>query len=145
MSFSFLSGLANLLPGYIQGRQKAIEDNWNDLNQYNKVQSGQIQNAFNEATFAPRVDMVNTNANMGQLGYLNDLWTTQLNQARMPGLMTQVGVQNAFAEPAAYMQMMQQWMPMLYGMQLFPQLMQLDPRTMGQAATTLPSITQGGR
>lgn len=57
MSFSFLGSLANLLPGYIQGQRMANQDNWQDLLKYNQVQSGQLSNAFTEATFQPRLDM----------------------------------------------------------------------------------------
>lgn len=55
MSFSFLGGLAGLLPGYLQGQRMAVNDNWNDLMKYNQAQAGQLQNAFTEATFTPAV------------------------------------------------------------------------------------------
>lgn len=145
MSFSFLGSLANLLPGYVEGQRQAVRDNWYDLNQYNQVQQGQIQNAFDEATFADKVAMVNQGAAMGDLSYLNKLWSTQLQGAKMPGLMTQVGVQNAFAEPNAYMQMFQQWFPMMYGMQILPQLTQLGGLSNIQGGAILPSVIAGGK
>ena len=43
-----LGALGSLLPGYVQGREAAIRGNWNDLNQFNQVQAGQLQNAFSE-------------------------------------------------------------------------------------------------
>ena len=49
MAFNFFGALgafSRALPGYVQGERMAVQDNWNDLNQYNKVQSGQIQNAW---------------------------------------------------------------------------------------------------
>ena len=52
MAFNFFGALgafSRALPGYVQGERMAVQDNWNDLNQYNKVQSGQIQNAWDEA------------------------------------------------------------------------------------------------
>lgn len=48
-----ISQFGRLLPGYIQGERMAVQDNWNDLNQYNQVQRGQIQNAYDEAVFNP--------------------------------------------------------------------------------------------
>ena len=148
MSFSFLGSLANLLPGYIEGQRQAVKDNWYDLNQYNQVQQGQIQNAFDEATFSDKVRLVNQGAAMGDLSYMQKLWGTQLAGARMPGLMTQVGVRNAFAEPEAYMQMFSQWFPAIYGMQMFPQLAQWGmggaPNFTG-AGTTAPSAVTGGK
>lgn len=43
--------LGRMLPGYMQGERQAIADNWQDLQNYNTVQAGQIQNAFQELTF----------------------------------------------------------------------------------------------
>ena len=57
MNFSFLGGLASLLPGYIQGQRMANQDNWQDLMNYNQVQQGQLSNLFTEATWQPRMDM----------------------------------------------------------------------------------------
>lgn len=76
MSFSFLGSLASLLPGYVQGQRMANQDNWNDLNQYNKVQEGQLANAFLEATWTPRVNQYwwnNLNNAMGVWGNSIDL------------------------------------------------------------------------
>ena len=58
MSFSFLGGLASLLPGYFQGQRMANQDNWQDLMNYNNVQAGQQANAFTEATWQPRLNMM---------------------------------------------------------------------------------------
>lgn len=46
-----LGALGRLLPGYVQGREAAIRGNWNDLNQFNQVQAGQLQNLFTEETY----------------------------------------------------------------------------------------------
>lgn len=55
-----LGGVLQLTPGYMEGRQQAIKDNWQDLNNYNQVQAGQMANAFTEATFPYRwQDVVN--------------------------------------------------------------------------------------
>ena len=59
---SFLGGLfqsfGRLLPGYMQGERQAVQDNWNDLNQYNKVQAGQLQNMFDENAMRDRLNMM---------------------------------------------------------------------------------------
>lgn len=69
MNFSFLGGLANLLPGYVQGQRQAVQDNWQDLMNYNLAQQGQLANAFTEATWQPRMDMF-------QDAWLNSLLNT---------------------------------------------------------------------
>lgn len=50
-----MAAIPDLFSGYINGREKAIASNWNDLNQYNTVLGGQMQNAYNMATFDPAV------------------------------------------------------------------------------------------
>ena len=63
---SFLGGLfqsfGRLLPGYMQGERQAVQDNWNDLNQYNKAQAGQLQNMFDENAMRDRLQMLKDNA-----------------------------------------------------------------------------------
>jgi len=62
---SFLGALGmvgRLLPGYMQGERQAIQDNWTDLNQYNKVQAGQLQNMFDENAMRDRLQMLRDNA-----------------------------------------------------------------------------------
>ena len=54
--------VGRLLPGYMQGERQAIQDNWNDLNQYNKVQAGQLQNMFDENAMRDRLQMLKDNA-----------------------------------------------------------------------------------
>lgn len=83
MNFSFLGGLANLLPGYIQGQRMANQDNWQDLMNYNQVQQGQLGNAFTEATFQPRLDTFRDYAvksNLDMNGALMDFRTKWLYQ-----------------------------------------------------------------
>lgn len=145
MSFSFLGSLANLLPGYIEGQRQAVKDNWYDLNQYNQVQAGQIQNAFDEATFADKVRMVNSGAAMNDLSYMNKLWDTQLFGAKMPGMMQQAGLFNQFAgldflndQTLKYLQTM-----------MFPQMVRLGmmqtPNFTGGGTITTPSAVAGGK
>lgn len=66
---SFLGGLfqsfGRLLPGYMQGERQAVQDNWMDLNQYNKVQAGQLQNMFDENAMPDRWQILKDNAMVG--------------------------------------------------------------------------------
>lgn len=47
--------IPDIFSGYLNGMRQANTDNWNDLTQYNNVQKGQINNAFQLATFDPAV------------------------------------------------------------------------------------------
>ena len=145
MSFSFLGSLANLLPGYIEGQRQAVKDNWYDLNQYNQVQAGQIQNAFDEATFSDRVRLANQNAAMGDLSYMQKFWGTQLAGARMPGLMQQAGLSNQFAG----LDFLADRLPNYFQMMMFPQMVRLGmmqtPNFTGGGTTTTPSAVAGGK
>lgn len=51
---SLFGAVGRALPGFIEGERAAIQDNWRDLNQYNQVQAGQLENAWTEATWDPR-------------------------------------------------------------------------------------------
>ena len=66
---SFLGGLfqsfGRLLPGYMQGERQAVQDNWTDLNQYNKAQAGQLQNMFDENAMRDRLQILKDNAITG--------------------------------------------------------------------------------
>lgn len=55
---SLFSAVGRALPGFLEGERQAVRDNWNDLNQYNRVQAGQLENAWTEATWQPRLDNV---------------------------------------------------------------------------------------
>ena len=84
-----ISQFGRLLPGYIQGERMAVQDNWNDLNQYNQVQSGQIQNAYDEAVFNPRVNMLYDQAELSSLGVDTSRMNYDVNRAMQPGRMFQ--------------------------------------------------------
>lgn len=81
----FFSSVGQLLPGYLEGQRQAVEDNWNDLNQYNQVQEGQLENLFNEQTMDERLRMMGDAAENSYMGYLNNLMTTDLNKAYQNG------------------------------------------------------------
>lgn len=51
---SLFGAVGRALPGFVEGERQAVADNWRDLNQYNQVQAGQLENAWTEATWDPR-------------------------------------------------------------------------------------------
>lgn len=106
--------IPDLFTPYMQGRELAIDANWNDLDQYNKVQQGQIKNAFDIATFSPLVNQeYNQDYSEQLLNYINTqltpnaLATDQMTfdmrralfedflNAQRSGLQTQVAMDNA--------------------------------------------------
>lgn len=48
--------IPDLFTPYIQGREMAIDRNWTDQKNYNKVQKAQLGNLFDLATMSPRVN-----------------------------------------------------------------------------------------
>lgn len=66
----FFGSIGRILPGYVEGHRNAVKDNWDDLQNYNTVQQGQLANAFTEATFGNNVDMHYDARNLSRLNYL---------------------------------------------------------------------------
>lgn len=139
MSFSFLGGLASLLPGYIQGQRMANQDNWQDLMNYNTVQSGQLSNAFTEATWQNRLNMMaDQDVNSALQAYGNTV------NARLIDMMRPFQEMQASA--------MTYYAPLLAGIVPRSQLMQWDMMQnnpnlmramMGGGTGRTPSIFQG--
>lgn len=98
---NIFGAFGRLLPGYIQGERAAIKDNWNDLNQYNKVQAGQFQNAFDAATFNDRVSMVDHAFQNSEMGVFNNLMNMGINLARYPG---DIGAADVYAQANPFIQ-----------------------------------------
>lgn len=114
---SFLGGLfqsfGRLLPGYMQGERQAVQDNWNDLNQYNKAQAGQLQNMFDENVMRPRMQMVMDAArqqNYGTTAMGQDLFLRSLGLPRAT-MQEMVATANFWPNQAMKQNMIQQ----LYG------------------------------
>ena len=59
--------IPDLFTSYINGRRQAVADNWQDLSNYNQIAAGQLNNAFNMATFDPRVRIAESQAQLGEL------------------------------------------------------------------------------
>ena len=54
--------IPDLFSSYVQGRRAAIQDNWNDLTNYNKTLGGQLQNAYDMQTFGDNAQISRNNA-----------------------------------------------------------------------------------
>lgn len=112
---SFLGTIGRMLPGYVNGYRMAIQDNWNDLNQYNNVQRGQITNAFMGESFAPELNMLYDRASVSRMANLNqgiDFWK------RLYGLRGEfgaAGVQSAMAPDLMYQTIMDRMLAMQQG------------------------------
>lgn len=95
MAFNFGSlatAIGRALPGYVDGERRAIQDNWQDLDNFNKVQAGQLQNAWTEATWEPRFFNTWAGAAANDMALMqsgmtlaNDIAAQQGNQTRAWG------------------------------------------------------------
>lgn len=103
--FGALGAIGRLLPGYVQGERQAIADNWNDLNQYNQVQSGQMQNAFDEAMFNPRLSMGYDAAANSRMGVYNNGMDLNVKRMGYPGAMQSATI-GSMLGPQLYAQML---------------------------------------
>ena len=123
--------IPDLFGGYLRGRQAAIADNWTDLNQFNQVLGGQMQNAFNQQVMADRARISNASANLSdmnqavtgatadqQLDLIQQQKLQKLNEAKARLDKAQLDYQTALAE---------------YNQQ------NLDPKVAGQRAQTINS------
>ena len=96
---SFLGGLfqsfGRLLPGYMQGERQAVQDNWNDLNQYNKAQAGQLQNMFDENAMRDRLQLLKDNVITNNFQRHAAGLDLGVKAAQMPLMLGQIGYQTA--------------------------------------------------
>lgn len=103
--------IPDLFGGYLKGRQAAIADNWTDLNQFNQVLGGQMQNAFNQQVMADRARISNASANLSdmnqavtgatadqQLDLIQQQKLQKLNEAKARLDKAQLDYQTALAE-----------------------------------------------
>lgn len=146
MSFgSLLGAISSVLPGYIQGQRQAVQDNWRDLEEYNKVQQGQYANAFTGATWEPRLRMFNNQSNLSDFNTLGALNNLAVQQAWLPyNLYSGQGFSQAgpYLVPEMITQMMNAWRNVgKYGM--FPGAGGLMGGMMGGGMPQLPSQMMG--
>lgn len=85
--FDFLGALGATLPGYQQGQQQAINDNWNDLLKYNQTLAGQLQNMFDEQVMPFRYNIFQDQAALSDLNKRQAGMTVAQNTMAHPGLM----------------------------------------------------------
>lgn len=104
MSFlGALGAVGRLLPGYMQGERQAIQDNWNDLNQYNKAQAGQLQNMFDENAMRDRLQILNDNAMTNNYQRWAAGFDLGVKAAQYPLMLGQLGMQAGHFFPVQQM------------------------------------------
>lgn len=93
---------------YIQGREYAIDRNWNDLNQYNTVTQGRLKserdalgNLFAQTTFGDQVSKVNSGARLSQNQAAASDMQLGLDTASYGGRLSLAGAQGATQEAQA--------------------------------------------
>ena len=75
--------IPDLFTSYINGRRQAVADNWQDLSNYNHILAGQLNNAFNMATFDPRVRSAEATAQITEQNNATNANLTDQNIALM--------------------------------------------------------------
>lgn len=111
--FGILGQLGRLLPGYAEGRRQAIQDNWQDLSNYNSVYKGQLQNAFGASTLEPQINNIWNASHIGELAARQAVGQYGLYRQAYPTL-----YQNAPTNAALQQQLSQflpQILPYLFG------------------------------
>lgn len=64
-----LQGAVKAIPGYMEGQQQAVRDNWQDLNMSNQVRAGQLNNLFSGATLNNRLQRDFNQTGMSNLAF----------------------------------------------------------------------------
>lgn len=95
--WNFLGAIASLLPGYMQGRRQAIQDNWTDLSNYNQVQAGQLANAFTEGTWDYNMARARDAATNSGFQTWNNMRNLQVNEAYFPKMLTEGQIASWYA------------------------------------------------
>lgn len=98
---NLFAAIGRTLPGFVEGERMAVQDNWNDLNQYNRVQAGQLQNAFDEAVFQPRIDMMYDQGKLSGITLTNTGMQLAQNRAMHPALMAAAQAASQYAPQLA--------------------------------------------
>lgn len=87
--------IPDLFTPYINGREMAIQRNWQDLSNYNNTQAGQLNNAFNFMTLAPRTNAVYENLTGQIYNNRNAARNDILYELSMLGRLAQTGALSA--------------------------------------------------
>ena len=96
---SIFSAVGRALPGYVEGERMAMQDNWRDLDEYNRVQAGQLENAWNVATWTPRLTNVRLNTENNAINRERNLMQMGLDTARYPYEFERVAAMSANRQP----------------------------------------------
>lgn len=143
MSFlGALGAVGRLLPGYMQGERQAIQDNWMDLNQYNKVQAGQLQNMFDENAMRDRLQMLRDNAMTNNYQRWAAGFDLGVKAAQYPLMLGQLGMQAGNFFPMQ--QLKHQMLMQQAGMAMNPRLAQQQQAKGGQQGDALQQAMLGG-
>lgn len=120
---NLFAAIGRTLPGFVEGERMAVQDNWQDLNQYNRVQAGQLQNAFDEAVFQPRIDMVYDQGKLSGITLTNTGMQLAQNMAMHPALMAEAQAASLYAPQLALLkQQAQQQLLARMASGAFPQM-----------------------
>lgn len=92
--------IPDIFSGYLNGIRQANQDNWTDATNYNKVLQGQMQNAYNMATFDPSVRQEWNNAAISDMNTLQNNLTTR-RAANQYALNKALGIDEASAQAQA--------------------------------------------
>lgn len=139
----------DLFTPYINGRQNAINQNWNDLNQFNTVQSGgltneaqQLKNWFTQDTYGDRLSDSAAQADINQNKALGTDLQAQIAQTGQPGAVAQAGSLSAYQQALA--DQMQPYVNQIAGNQVTGELGQsADVAARGQATSMFaPQVRQ---
>lgn len=119
---NLFAAIGRTLPGFVEGERMAVQDNRNDLNQYNRVQAGQLQNAFDEAVFQPRIDMMYDQGKLSGITLTNTGMQLAQNMAMHPALMAEAQAASLYAPQLALLkQQAQQQLLSRMAAGMFPQ------------------------
>lgn len=133
---SLLGALSSVLPNYVQGQRMANQDNWNDLKNYNNVQAGQYANAFNAATWQPRLNMFHNQATNSMFNTWANMLNTAAHTAWFPYNVMQGQMFSANAWPLAQVQVggiASAWNNPLFAQAMMGNRQQQNPFMMGGA------------
>lgn len=148
---SLLGALSRTLPGYMQGERQAVQDNWADLNQYNQVQAGQLNNMWTEATWQPRLDMMYDSAwnskfnTFGNMLDLNTKWAWHPAAVYQGQAVSQMAPYNAPLQAQLQYQTLLQAMRNLNNPQMLPYMAGIMAQNfpMGMGGATTPYAARG--
>lgn len=107
MAFNF-SGLAALLPGYMEGYEKAVRSNYQDMKDYNQVDEGQKNNLYLAGTMRNRIANSNYQTAINQLTAERAALDQGQYMASLPGMMAYRQAFSDFAPTLSEMQYLMQ-------------------------------------